>query len=116
MNLVYYLRPFKHGSAVVRLFYVEVQHELRFFTCILAFVLFGFSQALYLLAQGDATNDFATSDGSYLNAFLYMLGSFDFSQFNQSENFQLAIGILTLLVTVTTIMLLNLLVGILSKY
>ena len=93
----------KQGSAVVRMFYVDVQWELRIFVLILIFILFAFSQSLYILGSSadlaythengltdDANknhgNDFQYPDVAFLNAFQYMMGQSNFETFKNTNN------------------------------
>lgn len=115
INLLYYLRPYQAASAVTRMLYVNTQYELRFFVLVLVFILFGFSQALFLLSYADSSLPFSKPAGSYLAAFAYMMGQADFSAFDSSSNKTLGLIIIVLLVSVASIFMLNLLIAILSS-
>ena len=114
-DFLYYLRPYKETSAIVRMLYVERQSELFAFVFILGFVLYGFSQALYVLADGDSGNPFASEDTAYLYTFIYMMGGTDYSAFKYSKNPNVGITMIVLLVTVATIIFLNLLISVLGN-
>ena len=115
-DFLYYLRPYKETSAIVRMLYVERQSELFAFVFILCFVLYGFSQALYLLADRDPGNPFASEDTAFLYTFIYMMGGADYSSFKNSRNPNVGITMIVLLVTVATIIFLNLLISILGRF
>ena len=115
-DFLYYLRPYKETSAIVRMLYVERQSELVAFVFILGFVLYGFSQALYVLANSDPNNPFSSEDTAYLYTFIFMMGGTDYSIFKSSQNPNVGITMIVLLVTVATIIFLNLLISILGKF
>lgn len=115
VNLLYYLRPFKATSAVVRMLYVDTQEELKTFVLVLAFTLFGFSQALYLLDSQDGTYPFGAAEKSYVGAFAFMMGNSDLAHFDGSKHPHLGQLEVILLITVGAIFMLNLLTAILCK-
>jgi hypothetical protein len=86
------------------------------FVTILMFILFGFSQALYILSPKDDEHPFGHSSIAYLNAYGYMMniGS-TLTIFEGTENASLGQFELVLLVAVCTIFLLNVLIAIIGN-
>ena len=112
-KLTYFLRPFKSTGHLIGM--IEgIAWEIRYFLLILALILFGFSQALYVLSQGDPDSDFGTASTAYVSAFNYMVGNSSFPLVGTS-NPELATFLAVMLVVVTTILLLNLLISIMSN-
>jgi hypothetical protein len=116
MNLLYYLRPFKATSAVVRMLYVDINNELKAFIFILTFLLFGFSQSLFMLSENDATQPFGSPDTAFLSAFISMMGQTNWNAFTNTRYEGLGQLIGVLLVTACAIIMLNILIAILCKF
>ena len=114
VNLLYYLRPFRATSAVVRLLYVDRNDELKFFVFILAFMLFGFSQGLALLAALDEASPSHRGDTAFLSAFVDMMGQTQWAQFAGGAYQYLGSLLLVLLSTTSFVVMLNLLIAVLS--
>lgn len=97
------------------MFYVDVSWELRFFLFILLFILFAFSQALFVIGHTVDGGSFVTPANSFLNSFYYMISGTDFKDFDGNENQSLGLVLLTLLTFTCAILILNLLVGVLGS-
>jgi hypothetical protein len=72
-KLLYYLRPFSRSGPLVVMI-TTIVFDIRNLLIVLVFVLCGFAQAFWLIAQGDHNRHFAEMDVALYNAILYMLG------------------------------------------
>ena len=115
INSMNFLRPFNlTGPLVIMIFTVVV--EIVPFFIILALVLFGFSQAFYLLmANNNDETLFNSIQSAYLHSFSYMMGSsnYDLSAGVDSET-DMFKAIVVIFITFVQILLLNLLIAFLN--
>ena len=89
--------------------------DIRYYLFILFVVLYGFSQALFVLSyDSPAGSDFSSADTALLNAFSYMNGGAQYPPIGIS-NPSLAIFIVVLLVFFATIIMLNLLISLMGN-
>ena len=117
INSMNFLRPFNlTGPLVIMIFTVVV--EIVPFFIILALVLFGFSQAFYLLmANNNDETLFNSIQSAYLHSFSYMMGSsnYDLSAGVDSETGRgMFKAIVVIFITFVQILLLNLLIAFLN--
>ena len=114
VNSLNLLRPFRLTGSLIRMVFAVVSAMTPFFI-ILALVLYGFSQAFYLLTYGSTDDvDFSTAALSYLSSFRYLMNGSQYYA-NAGVNSDLLIFITVLFVTFTNIILLNLLIAFLTS-
>jgi hypothetical protein len=99
----------------------KIWKESRYLIFILCIVIFGFSQAFYLLsfdvlpdAMNNSSNDFDNPAKSVLFSFAYMMGNANFNNMGNTINYDLGQFLLAVFITMTTIILLNVLIAIMS--
>lgn len=115
LKMLYFLRPFKSTGPLVRMVFFIFNEILPLLSILIA-VIFGFSQSFYLLSYSNEEMDFADPMLAIFNAFLYMLGSIDNKMMTQSPNNpELAQLLLCVFIFISSILLLNLLIAVMSN-
>ena len=110
-NALNLLRPFSYTGPLIQMMYTVTAKIIPFFI-ILMVVIFGFSQAFFLLAR-ESDPDFDTVLKSYLYSFVYISGSPQYVITGGDSN-DLRTVVEVLYVAFTQIMLLNLLIAFLN--
>lgn len=114
LKFLYFLRPFKSTGPLVRMIFF-IFSSIKELIGILVFVIFGFSQSMYLLAYADSSLDFSDPMTGIINSFLYMMGASQLSQMQQASNPQLAQFLLCIFIFIATILMLNLLIALMNN-
>lgn len=115
VNALNLLRPFQFTGPFVQMIYAVTIKILPFFL-ILMIVIFGFSQAFYLLAN-DNNDHFGTIQDAYLYDYViysYVTGGVDYSSTSGDEVSNMLIFLQTIYIAFTQIMLLNLIIAFLG--
>ena len=114
LKLLYFLRPFKSTGPLIRMVFC-ILFSIKELMVILVLVIFGFSQAFYLLTFDNDLLDFSSPTDAIINAFLYMMGQSQLSQMQQATNPKLAQFLLCLFIFISAILLLNLLIALMNN-
>lgn len=119
IKFTYYLRPFKATGHLIGMIEAIVW-KIRYFIMLLALLLFGFSQSLFLLNYTDPSADFSDPGLAYVHAFSYMISGNPQASFppigTPPEQAGLAIFLVAMLCFVSTIVLMNLLISMMSYF
>ena len=105
------LRPFKYTGPLIQMIYAVTIRITPFFL-ILMIVIFGFSQAFYLLAN-DIDVNFLTMQDSYLYSYVYISGGAQYNPTGDDKSNSMVL-LEAIYVAFAQILLLNLLVAFLS--
>lgn len=111
---LYYLRPFKSTGPLVRMIFF-IFTSIQELSIILIIVIFGFSQAMYLLSYQNDSLDFASPYNGIINAFIYMMGNPLVEQAASTSDPSLAQFLLCTFMFASTILLLNLLIALMNN-
>ena len=114
LKALYFLRPFKSTGPLIRMIFC-ILYSIKELMIILILIIFGFSQAFYLLSYDNDQLDFSSPTDAIINAFLYMMGQSQLSQMQGSSSPKLAQFILCLFIFVSAILLLNLLIALMNN-
>lgn len=120
-DFLFFLRPFKATGALIGMI-EAIFWGIRYYLFILGIVLYGFSQALFILSYQNVnvTDDaipgleFTTPGTALLHAYTYMLGASSYPPNLTISNPPLATFLIAMLIFVTAIVLLNLLISLMS--
>lgn len=119
IKFTYYLRPFKATGHLIGMIEAIVW-KIRYFILLLAMLLFGFSQGLYLLSFEDISGDFGRPGVAYIHAFSYMISGTPQAAFpppgTLPQQAALATFLVAMLCFVSTIVLMNLLISMMSYF
>lgn len=120
-----YLRPFPMFGPLIGM--IEgIIWDIRYYLIFIALIIFGFSQAMYLVAYGESSADdglgFGTPGGSLAQTFVLFVGNPSFppnyggsSQSSYFSNNAFPIFLEIMMVTIGSILMLNLLIAIMSN-
>jgi ankyrin repeat protein len=114
LKTLYFLRPFKSTGPIVRMIF-QIFFAIKELIGILIIVIFGFSQAMYLLSYHNPDIDFSKADKGMITAFFYMMGDASIDPMVGASNPELALTIVCLFIFITTILLLNLLIALMNS-
>jgi hypothetical protein len=84
-KLLHFLRPYQSTGPLVRMIF-HIFYRIKEFLAIVVAVIFGFSQAIYLLSYQDDSLDFADPLFGTLHGFFYMLGGSQIDQMTGTSN------------------------------
>eukprot|EP01038_Epipyxis_sp_PR26KG_P004170 gene4170-5935_t len=109
-KVLYFLRPFESSGPLVSMI-LQIVKDLKFFLVVLSSVLFGFTQAFWLLGYPDKNVMFWNS---LLNTFMYMLGEGLTTKFEETHSY-FSIFILIMFMSIVPLLMLNVLIALMGE-
>ena len=110
-NALNLLRPFSYTGPLIQMMYTVTAKIIPFFIMLMV-IIFGFSQAFFLLAN-DSDPNFDTIEKSYLYSFIYVSGGAQYVVTGEDKN-DVRVAVEVLYVAFVQVMVLNLLIAFLN--
>ena len=110
-NALNFLRPFVYTGPLIQMIHAVTAKIIPFFL-ILMIVIFGFSQAFFILADPNYS-EFSTMDNSYLHSYVYITAGAHYVNTGEEKN-KMMITLIVIYIAFIQILLLNLLIAFLS--
>ena len=104
------LRPFKSFGPTIRMVFAIFEIILPLIG-ILAVVNFGFAQSFYLLSYQNPEIELSDPYSSGLSTFIFMTGQADWNEMQETSTPALALFLMCLFITLSTILILNLVIA-----
>jgi WD40 repeat protein len=112
-NLLYYLRAFEATGPLVSMV-LKIANDITYLIIIVMIVTVGFSLAFYVVSSDDSQLPFGTMQSSLINSYVFMLGGYDPSAFEDVQLRKFAVFLSAIYMLIVNILILNLLIALMG--
>ena len=112
-KMFYFLRPY-HATGSLVVMIEAIMWDIKYYILMILLILFAFSQTLFILSYNNPNSDFFTVDYALLHTYQYMTSPPAEPSFGIETNVSIIVFVTCLFTFITTIILLNLLISIMS--